>query len=45
MGNSDFNDLVLVELCRSKGFMLVTDDGDFKGKGITVLTANRRLLI
>ena len=44
-GNSDFNDLVLVELCRRKGFMLVTGDGDFKGKGITVLTANRRLLI
>ena len=43
-GNSDINDLVLVELCRSKGFMLVTDDGDFKGKGITVLTANKRLL-
>ena len=45
VGNSDINDLVLAELCRSKGFMLVTDDGDFKGKGITVLTANRRLLI
>ena len=43
-GDSDFNDLVLVELCRSKGFTLVTDDGDFKGKNITILTANRRLL-
>ncbi|HEY2917860.1 MAG TPA: PIN domain-containing protein [Candidatus Binatia bacterium] len=43
-GDSDFNDLVLTELCQSKGYMLVTDDGDFKGKNITVLTANRRLL-
>jgi len=44
IGDSDFNDLVLVELCQSKGFMLVTDDCDFKGRNITVLTANRRLL-
>jgi hypothetical protein len=43
-GDSDFNDLVLAELCQSKGFILVTDDGDFKGKNIAVLTANRRLL-
>ena len=43
-GSSDFNDLVLAELCRTRGFMLVTDDGDFKGKGIRVLTANKRLL-
>jgi aspartokinase len=44
-GDSDFNDLVLAELCRRKRFKLVTDDGDFKGKGITVLTANKRLLV
>lgn len=28
----------------NKGFMLVTDDRDFKGRDITVLTANKRLL-
>ena len=43
-GDSDFNDLVLAELCRAKGLMLITDDGDFKGKGIAVLSANKRLL-
>ena len=43
-GNADFNDLVLADLCKSKGFKLVTDDGDFKGKDVVVLTANRRLL-
>jgi predicted nucleic acid-binding protein len=43
-GDSDFNDLVLVDLCKSKGLKFVTDDGDFKGKNITILTANKRLL-
>jgi predicted nucleic acid-binding protein len=43
-GNSDFNDLVLADVCKSKGLKLVTDDGDFKGKNITILTANKRLL-
>jgi len=43
-GDSDFNDLVLTELCKSRGFTLVTDDGDFKGKDIAILTANKRLL-
>ena len=44
-GDSDFNDLVLADLCKSKGLKLVTDDGDIKGKNITILTANKRLLI
>jgi hypothetical protein len=44
-GKSDFNDLVLVELCKSKALKLVTDDGDFKGKDITILTANKKLLV
>ena len=44
-GDSDFNDLVLAELCHIEGFKLVSDDGDFKGKDITVLTANRKLLV
>lgn len=43
-GESDSNDLVLTELCKSRGFKLVTDDGDFKGKDVEVLTANERLL-
>ena len=43
-GESDFNDLVLADLCKSKALKLVTDDGDFKGKGLTILTANKKLL-
>ena len=43
-GDSDFNDLMLVELCRARGFKLVTDDGDFSDKHITILTANKKLL-
>lgn len=44
-GNHDFNDQVLGELCRSKGLKLITDDGDFKGEEVPILTANRKLLI
>ncbi len=43
-GNSDFNDQVIAALCQSKGLKLITDDGDFHGKGIPIVTANRRLL-
>lgn len=43
-GDSDFNDQLMVELCKSKGFKLITHDRDFKNCGITVLTANNRLL-
>ncbi len=43
-GHSDFNDQVLAELCARNGLKIVTDDGDFRGCGIPVITANRRLL-
>lgn len=43
-GNSDFNDQLMIELCKSKGFKLITHDQDFKECGLTVLTANKRLL-
>jgi len=43
-GNSDFNDQVLAELCKSKGLTLVTDDSDFADTGLTIVTANQRLL-
>lgn len=43
-GNSDFNDQVITELCKSNGFMLITDDGDFKTQEIQILTANKSLL-
>lgn len=42
--NSDFNDLLYIELCKKNNFTLVTHDGDFKNCGIPVLTANANLL-
>jgi len=43
-GACDFNDQVLTELCKRRGLKLVTDDGDFQGRGLAVLTANKRML-
>ncbi|MFO0700076.1 MAG: PIN domain-containing protein [Nitrospira sp.] len=43
-GHEDFNDLALSELCRRQRLKLVTDDGDFKGHGLTILTENPKLL-
>jgi len=43
-GRSDFNDQMLTELCKSRGLTLVTDDGDFKGLGLSLITANNKLL-
>ncbi len=45
LGDSDFNDQVLTDLCIRTGLMLITDDADFKDRGIPVITANKRLLI
>lgn len=42
--HSDFNDLVITELCKSNGFTLITNDNDFKTQEIPVLTANKSLL-
>ncbi|THJ19025.1 MAG: PIN domain-containing protein [Nitrospira sp. CG24B] len=44
VGKADFNDQMLAELCKSNGLILVTDDGDFKGMDLTILTENKRLL-
>lgn len=43
-GGIDFNDQVIREACKRSGLKLVTDDGDFAAQGLTILTANRRLL-
>lgn len=43
-GDSDFNDQVLAELCKSRNLILVTHDGDFKDLGLNLLTANQKLL-
>lgn len=44
-GGSDFNDQIIAALCQRRGLKLVTDDGDFSGQGIPIVTANRRLLM
>ncbi|MCW5206415.1 PIN domain-containing protein [Desulfobulbus sp. F5] len=44
-GDADFNDQIIAELCRKKGLKLVTDDADFHGQDIPVLTANKKLLV
>jgi len=43
-GDSDFNDQILTGLCKKKGLKMVTDDADFKGQDISIITANKRLL-
>lgn len=43
-GRRDLNDLLLAHLCRIQSLTLVTDDGDFHGSGLVILTANPRLL-
>ena len=44
-GNIDFNDMCIANLCIDNGWTLITDDADFKGKNIHILTANEKLLI
>lgn len=43
-GGSDFNDQMLAAICKQHGFKFLTDDADFGGQGIPILTANKRLL-
>lgn len=43
-GDYDFNDQVITEICKSNGFTLITNDGDFKTQEIPILTANAKLL-
>lgn len=43
-GNKDFNDQIIEHACKIRKFALVTDDGDFGGDGVKILTANQKLL-
>jgi predicted nucleic acid-binding protein len=40
----DFNDILFGDLCKNKAYILVTNDGDFKGHCASILTANNNLL-
>jgi predicted nucleic acid-binding protein len=41
---SDFNDQIIVGLCLTNQLQLVTHDSDFKGRGVDILTANRKII-
>ncbi|TWI73968.1 putative nucleic acid-binding protein [Desulfobotulus alkaliphilus] len=43
-GKVDFNDAILVDICKKRNLKLMTNDGDFQNGGIKVLTSNPRLL-
>ncbi|OQX28998.1 MAG: twitching motility protein PilT [Spirochaeta sp. LUC14_002_19_P3] len=43
-GGVDFNDALLVDICKKKNLKLMTNDGDFQDGGIKVLTTNPGLL-
>jgi predicted nucleic acid-binding protein len=43
-GGVDFNDALLADLCKKKGFKLLTNDGDFLKGGIEILTSNPTIL-
>jgi predicted nucleic acid-binding protein len=40
----DFNDLHIEKLCKAKGLFLLTDDGDFAGSSIDIISGNPKLL-
>jgi predicted nucleic acid-binding protein len=43
-GDVDFNDALLIDICRKQNLRLMTNDSDFRHGGIEVLTTNPRLL-
>lgn len=43
-GQIDFNDAILVDVCKKRNIKLMTNDADFQHGGIEVLTTNPRLL-
>lgn len=43
-GKLDFTDIVLREFCKREEAIFMTDDGDFKGSGLTMITSNPYIL-
>ncbi|MHB1632662.1 MAG: type II toxin-antitoxin system VapC family toxin [Acidithiobacillus sp.] len=43
-GQTDFNDALLIDICKKRNLKLMTNDADFKHGGIEVLTTNPNLL-
>ncbi len=40
----DFNDQIIAETCKANNLTLITHDSDFTDYGLTILTANKRIL-
>jgi predicted nucleic acid-binding protein len=40
----DFNDLHFEKLCKTRGFILLTDDGDFSDSSIDIISGNPKIL-
>jgi hypothetical protein len=40
---ADFSDLILVEFCRTEGIYVMTDDADYAGSGVDIITANKKM--
>jgi len=43
-GGIDFNDALLVDICKKRNLKLMTNDSDFQDVGIEILTTNPKLL-
>ena len=43
-GKFDYNDLIIIKLCKDRNYILVTHDRDFVNCGVEVATANKRFL-
>ena len=41
--NLDFNDKIIVDVCKEYNMVLLTNDADFAAAGIDILSANKRL--
>ncbi len=42
--NTDFNDLIIINVCRMNNLVLITHDSDMRNADIQILTSNRQLL-
>ncbi len=43
-GSRDFNDQIFSEICKTNNYIFITDDADFKGHDLSILTANQKLI-
>jgi hypothetical protein len=39
----DFSDLVIIEFCKKENLVVMTDDADYSGCGLEIITANKKI--